>query len=395
MVIANARIPSERAHPLQIMHMAGAFAGKVNHVTLAYARRANTAAMNAITNPFEYAGVTQTFNLIGLPCIDAVKRVTIDWPALNRAPVRIGAHLLQLWTFTIAAALMIKRWDPDIVISRDLLPLTILRMLVGRTTRFGFEAHTVPQSRLSIALHRWAARRMDGIVTITEGLRQWYVETGFDPARVLTAADAVDLASFNQNSRSDARRDLNIRFEAPVACYIGHLYPWKGVDILVAAARATDPKVQWYIVGGLEPDLDRIRKSAAGHPNIHITGHLSPALARQYLIASDVAVLPFTAHETIARDHTSPLKLFEYMAAERPIVASNLPSLREVLRDGENAILVTPDDPEMLGAAVTRVLNDQNLAHRLARTARAEVEKRTWSNRAGLILEFLQSSRPE
>lgn len=377
------------------MHMAGAFASKVNHVTLAYARRANTAAMRAIADPFEYAGITQTFNLVGLPSIDAVKRVTIDWPALNRAPLRIGAHLLQLWTFTIAAALMVKRWHPDIVISRDLLPLTILQMLVGRPTRFGFEAHTVPQSKISASLHRWAARRMDGIVTITEGLRQWYLETGFDPDRVLTAADAVDLASFGQINRSDARRKLDISVLTPVACYIGHLYPWKGVDILVAAARRTDPEVQWYIVGGLEPDLDRIRKAAAGHPNIHITGHLSPALARQYLIASDVAVLPFTTREAIARDHTSPLKLFEYMAAERPIVASDLPSLREILRDGENAILVTPDDPDMLGAAVTRILNDQELAHRLACTARAEVEKRTWLDRAELILEFLRSSRSE
>ena len=77
------------------------------------------------------------------------------------------------------------------------------------------------------------------------------------------------------------------------------------------------------------------------------------------------------------------------MAAQRPIVASDLPSLREILRDGENALLVTPDDPEALADAVTRLLNDPVLARALVQVARAEVEEMTWTNRAESILIFL------
>ena len=121
----------------------------------------------------------------------------------------------------------------------------------------------------------------------------------------------------------------------------------------------------------------------------HVIGHLSPSLARKYLLAADVAVIPFSAREEIARSYTSPLKLFEYMAAQRPIVASNLPSLREILRDGENALLVTPDEPEALADAVTRLLNDHVLARALAQVARAEVEDMTWTKRAESIVIFL------
>jgi glycosyltransferase involved in cell wall biosynthesis len=392
-MIANARIPSERAHPMQIMHMAAAFASNGAQVTLAYARRANTVAMRKVSDPFEYANVARSFRLVGLPTIDAIKRVTLDWPLFNVTPIRLVAHFLQLWTFTVTAALMAKRWQADIVLSRDLLPLTVLQFITRRQVSFAFEAHTVPRSRLSSALHRWAVRRMDGVVTITAGLRQWYLDSGFDPSRVLVAADGVDVAAFDRIDQVTSRQDLDLPEEAPIACYIGHLYPWKGVDVLVRAADHMDQSVHWYIVGGVSPDLERIRSAASGHNNVHVTGHLSPSLARKYLLAADIAVIPFSAREEIARSYTSPLKLFEYMAAQRPIVASDLPSLREILRDGENALLVTPDDPEALADAVNRLLNDHVLARALVQVARAEVEEMTWANRAKRILMFLGSDQ--
>ncbi|MYD94393.1 MAG: glycosyltransferase family 4 protein [Chloroflexi bacterium] len=391
-MVANARIPSERAHPLQIMHMAAGFAAGGATVLLAYARRANTEAMRSVRDPFKYAGVPRAFALVGLPTVDAIKRVTIDWPVLNHGPIRLVAHLLQLWSFALAALTVVRRWKPHVVYSRDLLPLTVLRLLLGQPARFCFEVHTVPRSRLSAALHLWAARRMDAVIAITEGLQRWYINAGFDRERLLVAPDAVDLRAFASRDRGDARSKLGIPGDAPLVCYLGHLYPWKGVDTLVEAARQAEPDVQWVIVGGISPDLDRIRATAADLPNVHVTGHLPPEEARQYLVAADVAVIPFSARQIISREHTSPLKLFEYMAAERPIVASDLPSLREVLHHERNALLVAPDEPNALAEDVTRLLNDKALANRLATAARLEVESRTWTRRAAAISEFLESS---
>lgn len=390
-IVANARIPSERAHPLQIMHMAAGFASGGATVLLAYARRANTTAMRAVSDPFEFAGVPRTFALIGLPTIDAIKRVTIDWPTLNHGPIRLAAHLLQLWSFAVAALTVVRRWKPHVVFSRDLLPLTVLRVLSGQPARFCFEVHTVPRSRLSAALHLWAARQMDAVIAITEGLRRWYVEAGFDPERLFVAPDAVDIEAFADRDRGTARAEVGIPDDAPLVCYLGHLYPWKGVNTLVQAARYASVDVQWIIVGGIPPDLDRIRAAASDLPNVHVTGHLPPDDARKYLVAADVAAIPFSARQVISREHTSPLKLFEYMAAERPIVASDLPSLREVLHHERNALLVEPDEPSALAEAVTRLLSDEALANRLATAARLEVESRTWTRRAAAIREFLES----
>jgi glycosyltransferase involved in cell wall biosynthesis len=92
--------------------------------------------------------------------------------------------------------------------------------------------------------------------------------------------------------------------------------------------------------------------------------------------------------------YTSPLKLFEYMAAGVPVVASDLPALREVLRDGENAVLVAPDDPGALAQGIRRVLEDKPLADRLAAQARRDAQAHTWTARAQAILEFIARTTP-
>ena len=94
-----------------------------------------------------------------------------------------------------------------------------------------------------------------------------------------------------------------------------------------------------------------------------------------------VLVLPNRA-TTVSARYTSPLKLFEYLALGKPIVASDLPALREVLRDQENAILVPPDRPLALAAALREVLDDPALAERLGRGARADAPQYSWDRRA-------------
>ena len=92
-------------------------------------------------------------------------------------------------------------------------------------------------------------------------------------------------------------------------------------------------------------------------------------------------MLPNTATEVSAR-YTSPLKLFEYLAAGRPIVASRLPALAEVLEDGINALLVAPGDPAALADAIRRLIADPALALRLAARAFADAEQYSWARRA-------------
>ncbi|MCY3914294.1 MAG: glycosyltransferase [Chloroflexi bacterium] len=392
--LANARIPSEKAHPLQIMHMAEAFAAQGLEALLLHARRDNTDTMLRVDNPFAYFGVAPAFALIGLPCIDLIKRVTVDWPVFYRGPIPQLAHLLQLVTFTLSALVLVRRLRGDVIYSRDLFPLTLTTLRRRAGDRSCFECHTLPRSAASQWLHLWAVRRVDRIVVITSALRRWYLERGLPPERVLVAHDAAPAATFDLEPRTVARQALDLALDAPLVCYVGHLYPWKGVDTLVAAAAKLPDTVQFAIVGGIPPDLDRVRQLAGGRRNVRTTGHRPPAEARRYLAAADVAVIPFSGATIIAREHTSPLKMFEYMAAGVPIVASDLPSLREVLRHEHNALLVPPDDNAALAAAIERLLSDHELAARLARTARNEVADCTWNRRAARIVEFLDLPQP-
>ncbi|HZJ69725.1 MAG TPA: glycosyltransferase, partial [Planctomycetota bacterium] len=99
---------------------------------------------------------------------------------------------------------------------------------------------------------------------------------------------------------------------------------------------------------------------------------------------------PNSARSEISVRHTSPLKLFEAMSTGRPIVASDLPSLREVLRDGENAVLVPPDDPGALAAGLSRVFSDDHLRRRLSGQAKREVEPYDWHARGRAVAHFLR-----
>ena len=112
-----------------------------------------------------------------------------------------------------------------------------------------------------------------------------------------------------------------------------------------------------------------------------------------YLAAADVLVLPNTARTRMSERYTSPLKLFDYMAAHRPIVASDLPSLRDILTH-ENAILVGPDDASALRDGIRKILDDKAFGVQLAERAFEDVHRYTWQKRAAKILHFLGNTSP-
>ena len=188
------------------------------------------------------------------------------------------------------------------------------------------------------------------------------------------------------------------KFEAlhpiPPLCvvYAGHLYPWKGVDVLLQALVKLEG-VNATIIGGdaAEPDFQRLQdtsRSIGLGSRVEFVGMVEPSRVSGLLAKGDVLVLPNVGAEPTV-NHTSPLKLFEYMAAGKPIVASNLPSIREVLRDGENAVLVEPGNPTALTSGLRRVLEDRKLAERIASRAFDEVTEYSWDCRAERVEALL------
>jgi glycosyltransferase involved in cell wall biosynthesis len=228
-------------------------------------------------------------------------------------------------------------------------------------------------------------------VTVTDALRDDWIAAGVPAARIHVWPDAVDLERFQAlPPASEARAQLGLTHEGSLVVYCGHFYPAKGVPCLVDAGRLL-PKATLLLVGGWPEDIERMRAEARGCETIHFTGFVANERVPLHLAAADVLVLPNSARTREAHT-TSPLKLFEYMAARRPIVATRIPAFEGLLRHGANAWLVAPDSPEALAGGIERVLAAPSLAAEIAEQAWRDVQKFTWKRRAAEILASLEAA---
>jgi glycosyltransferase involved in cell wall biosynthesis len=225
--------------------------------------------------------------------------------------------------------------------------------------------------------------RLDGIVSITQSLGQQMKEIFSPQAPMAVVPDGVNLDFFG----GVARRPRNQKI-----IYVGQLYPWKGTGTLVEAMQYL-PFGELHLIGGSQERIQDLREKAARlglQERVFFLGQVLPHEVKRHLADSAVAVLPLT-QDLISASFTSPLKLFEYMAARVPIVASDLPSTREVLCPGVNALLVPPDDPRALGEGIRRLLEDRSMAEGLAQKAYEDVKEFTWEKRAQKISHFIRS----
>jgi glycosyltransferase involved in cell wall biosynthesis len=147
------------------------------------------------------------------------------------------------------------------------------------------------------------------------------------------------------------------------------------------------------LVGGApEPQsrLEELARALHVSERVQFTGPVPPPTRWRYLAEASACALPLT-RSVFGQAFSSPLKLFEYMAAARPIVASDVPVIREILVDGHNALLVPPEDPAAWAAALERLSADPALATRLATQAASDARSYTWEGRGERIASFLEA----
>ena len=191
----------------------------------------------------------------------------------------------------------------------------------------------------------------------------------------------------------DAVRDdwLNIKNEKEeYIFYAGSLKKWKGVDVLIKAMKYL-PGEKLLIAGNGEEfsNLQNMVKKENLQDRIKFLGYVPHAEIPKFLSKAKILVLPNVEEDTSV--FTSPLKLFEYMAAGKPIVASDIPSLREILKHEENAYLVKPRNPIVLAEGIKKVLYDKKLRRKISLKAKEEVKKYTYSIRAQKIKKLIEN----
>lgn len=227
----------------------------------------------------------------------------------------------------------------------------------------------------------------DRVIAISRPLALALEEFGAS-VPVAVAASGVD-ESFFKMEQGNCQHDL--------AAYAGGLGPWKGVDLLMEAA-AQVPELNLEVLGGKQSGADWQRLSDLA-ARLGLGGRLSMRpragqdAVRELLSRAGMAVWPGTGRQRIAAEFTSPLKLFEYLAAGCAVIAPRVPAALSVLTHGQNALLFEPDDAGSLAAALRRLLNAPEEAGALGSAGRELARGYTWQARAEIINQVVAEVR--
>lgn len=391
--ISLMRLPTEKAHGLQIMQNCEAFADAGRDVTLWVARRWNSREMRRVADPYAYYGVRANFKIRRIPCLDLFPLFPAD-----SAGARLAFYLLQV-SYALVSLLLLLFTRADIYYSRDEFLLSFVSRWKAKRS-LAYEVHQFPVSGRGAALQRHVVAKVGSVIAITPPLKADLIRMrGADPARVIIAHDGIRKARFDQlPDRATARRHIGWTQEAFIVGYVGRLHTLgidKGVGTLVDALAAIDGACL-ALVGGPAEMADELRKRwlALGMPpeRFLYAGQVAPDEVPRYLSAFDVCAMPHPPSAQFSQ-YTSPLKLFEYMAAGRAIVASDLAAWSDVVIDGETALLLPPDDVAAWSEAIERLRRDDDLRIRLGENARRRaLEHYTWDVRAARILAHIQSA---
>lgn len=378
--ITSARLPTEKAHGVQIVRMCEAFAATGAEVTLLHPYRDQPDPEMRGADVIEYYQVKHPFTVRTLPIWDRY-----------RAEPWLPGRVYSL--FAVTHTLLLERslareaagYDADLFYFRDATPFAAKRLASqGRPTVIEFHG----KSRGTAARALKGAIRSPGFrlgVSVTRHLQgQIQAALGLPKEKSVVLHDGVDLNQFAIAPRPTASR------ARPKVCYVGSMLKNRGVETLLATA-ALCPALDFEVVGGL-PDqvaeMESLAKSA-GAANVLFRGQVKPAAVPALMSGADVLVLPMSGKDQHTMYYASPMKLFEYMASGIPIVASDLPSLREVVEHRKSAYLVKPDGPQEMKRGIETVLADPEMAKSIGEQARRQVGDFTWDKRARSILERL------
>ena len=258
------------------------------------------------------------------------------------------------------------------------------------------EHHTIPPaSELSALRRAMRDEHFLAYVAISEAHRSILMQLGLRGDKIVAAHSGVDLRRYTQcdNERlHGALRGAASRH--PLVVYAGSFYPGRGLETLLMAAQQVST-ADFLLIGGAEDEIERYDAMAQqiNVTNVRFQPRVRAQMVPELLERADVLVLPYTPSAqardgTITARYASPLKMVEYMAAGKPIVAADVGAFCEVIQDGVNAVLVLPQDPDSLAAAIRRVVEDPVLSAKIGAQARKDATQFSWEARVQRVLLF-------
>jgi len=371
-VITNSRIPSLTANSIQAMKVTQALMQLGHEVRMFAPAETEPATRESLLTHY---GLRLAPDLKLIPSIRLFKRLDFVVHAQNAAE-KFGAELIYTW-LPQSAVLALVRHDPVVLEMHADVARNGAWWLQEFWKRPGRKLMTVTTSALRNALERSTKIR-------------------FEDDALLVAPNGVELEKYDGLlNPNEARHQLNLP-EGLTVGFTGHIYPGRGADLLFELAKQM-PQVKFLWVGGTPELVDfwRARLTEAKMTNVTMTGFVKHEMIPLYQAASDILLMPYSRSISASSGQDiaeviNPMKMFEYMASGRAIVSADLPSIREVLNEG-NAVLVEAGEWKMVignwRLEIESLLADESRRQVLASQAQKDVKQLTWVKREERVME--------
>lgn len=370
-LIAPSRIPARTANSIQTMKMAQAFTRVGHEVGVFVPGSDPQISWDKLAGHY---GLNTPFYIQWIP-----------------TRMRTRGYGLALKAYNAA-----RRWGAALIYTR-------LPQAAGFSSIRGFptifEIHDMPRGRIGPHLFRNflnnpGAQRM---VVITQALANDLAArlgAPHEPPFTLVLPDGIDLERFADLPEPQvARKELGLA-EGFTAGYTGHLYRGRGAEMLLDVAMRS-AESNFLLVGGEPADVERIQElsQSNGLENVQLTGFIPNAELPKYQAACEVLLMPYQSEVAASSGgdisaYLSPMKMFEYLAAGRAIITSDLPVLQEVLND-EVALIVPGNDVDAWVEAIQVLKGSSPRRTALGQNARMLVQQYSWEERATQILQGL------
>lgn len=370
--IAKSFIPSRTANSIHVMNICSALAELGHQVTLLLP---DDIAYRTKSSPFIEYGLAETFKIKKL-----------YYPSFKGKTI----------FYSLAIYKELKKHRPDLVIGRFVNGCSISSIL-NIPTVFDTHGPVWDDSRISVEFFKrmLKGKGLKRITTNSSALRDIYIKSDiFKNTRFNTR----NLIVANNGARPYPLLDtipalMNLKGALTVG-YFGHLYSGRGIDIIIELA-GLHPNIDFVIAGGEESDIS-YWKSVTKMENIHFLGYIKFGEVYKYRNSCDVLLAPYQQIVSPGGENAdqgaymNPIKLLEYMSSKKVIIASDLPSTREILTNQEDAILVRYDDVKEWSAALVSVFSNRDLNNKLSENAyRSFLSHYTWKIRALKMIENL------
>lgn len=366
--IANSIVPSRIANSIHVMNICSSLAKMGHDVTILLPKIDGDENQEEI---FSFYGLDPDF-----------KMEKLYFPSFKG----------KTFYYTYAIYKALKRIKPDYVIGRFVNGNAIAAMM-GFPSTFDSHGPMWEDSKIS----NWFFKRMlnqkalKKLTVNSIALKDIYLKSGifndtkFDTANLVVAHNGANDYDLHEKAEVPGRK------ESLKVGYFGHLYAGRGIDLIIELARRM-PDLEYYIVGGEEEDI-AYWKQQTDLTNLHFLGFVPFAEVYKYRHSCDILLAPYqkivSPGGTIGDQgpYMNPIKYLEYMSSRKAIVASELPSTREVL-DESNAILVDCDDIDQWENAIRQLADNPELREQLSDKSYSDFQKNfTWKMRAERLIE--------